>query len=627
LQALRFDEDGDVMSFRAEAAVLGMGEGAQQLDRRGALYSMRDGWGAWERPTHGSWVAVPLLIGADGWTLFVQHPLGEFDLREGEAKFTPWLGQKDVPLVAYMIAWEKPADVLHEYAKLTGAAPLPPKWTLGYMQSHRTLAGPDEVLRVARTFREKKLPCDALIYLGTGYCPAGWNTGHASVEFNPATFDKPAEIIDTLHDQHFHVVLHQNAPPRRLTGDEVRRAEADEEDVTNAQPNRQSSDISEYWARHRETFSLGIDGWWPDDGDELRRESRIARHRMYYEGPLLDRPNVRPWSLHRTGYAGVQRYGGWIWSGDIDSTWRTLATQVAIGQNHSLSLSPYWGTDIGGFYPTRELTGELYVRWFQFGAFCPSFRAHGRTWHLRLPWGWNTGELGPDEHNRSVDLAELRNPDVEPICRKYMELRYRLLPYTYTLCREAHDTGMPLIRGLWLHYPDDEQAIMRGDEFLWGPDILVAPVIERGVIERRLYLPKADWYDFWTNEKQSGGREVTRAVDLATMPLYVRAGAILPLDPVRQYSNEPTSEPTVVRVYSGRDGDFRLYEDDGETLDYHRGAFAWTRFRWNDDERQLTIEPDGGDLKREARTLVVELIPTGEKKTIEHSGRKTEVKF
>jgi alpha-glucosidase/alpha-D-xyloside xylohydrolase len=624
VQTLAFDAAGDTLSFRTDATVLGMGEGAQQFDRRGARYTMRDGWGAWERPTHGSWVAVPFLIGADCWALLVHHPLGEFDLRGAEAKFKPWLGQTDVPIVAYVTVWDEPADVLREYGRVVGYAPLPPKWALGYMQSHRTLAGPQEVLQVARTLREKKLPCDTLIYLGTGYCPAGWNTGHASVEFNPATFDKPKEMIDALHDLHFHVVLHQNAPPRRLTGDKVTHIDAQETEETR-RPNRRSSDISSYWARHRKTFLLGVDGWWPDDGDELRRESRINRHRLYYEGPLLDRPNVRPWNLQRTGYAGVQRYGGWIWTGDIDSRWETLKTQVPIGQNHSLSLSPYWGTDIGGFYPTRELTGELYVRWFQFGTFCPSFRAHGRTWHLRLPWGWNTGQLGPDEHNRSVDLSELRNPHVEPICRKYMELRYRLLPYTYTLCREAHETGLPLIRAMWLHYPEDEQAVTRGDQYLWGRDILVAPVVERGATERHLYLPEGNWYDFWSNAKHAGKREHTRDIDLETMPLYVRAGTILPLDPVRQYTSQPTDEPMTVRIYSGADGTFRLYEDDGQSLDYQRGQFAWTKFDWNDDSRRLTIQPYGGDLQPQSRALTVELVPGGERKTVSYDGQRIQV--
>jgi alpha-glucosidase/alpha-D-xyloside xylohydrolase len=628
IQELLLNNDGGAMSFRADEPVLGMGEGAQQFDRRGARYSMRDGWGAWERPTHGSWVAVPFLVGTDGWALLVHHPLGAFDLREPEASFSPWLGQSDSPLEGYLIAWQEPADVTREYARLVGRAPMPPKWALGYMQSHRTLAGPDEVLGVARTLREKKLPCDALIYLGTGYCPAGWNTGHASVEFNPATFDKPAEIIDALHDQHFHVVLHQNAPPRTLTGDHVERVDVDD-DKESSRPNRRSSDISQYWARHRKTFALGVDGWWPDDGDELRRESRIARHRLYYEGPLLDRPNVRPWNLQRTGYAGVQRYGGWIWTGDIDSRWETLAKQVPIGQNHGLSLSPYWGTDIGGFYPTRELTGELYARWFQFGAFCPSFRAHGRTWHLRLPWGWNTGEMGPDEHNRSVDPDQLHNAEVEPICRKYMELRYRLLPYTYTLCREAHDTGLPLIRALWLHYPDDDKAVTRGDEYLWGRDMLVAPVVEKGATERKVYLPKGEWYDFWTNQRHEGGREISRPVDLATMPLFVRAGTILPLDPVRQYTNQPVDDPTTIRVYPGPDGEFRLYDDDGASLDYQNGKFAWTRFTWDDDQKRLTIEPDksAGSMEPMARTFSIELMPGGEPKEIDYAGQPVEVTF
>jgi alpha-glucosidase/alpha-D-xyloside xylohydrolase len=626
------NHDGS-MTFRASAPVLGMGEGAQQFDRRGAEYSMRDGWGEWERPTHGSWVAVPLVIGTDGWALFVHHPFGKFDLRGETASFTPTPREEDgetplEPLVAYIIAWDEPADVLAEYKNLVGAAPLPPKWALGFMQSHRTLAGPGEVLEVARTFREKRLPCDALIYLGTGYCPAGWNTGHASLDFNPATWDKPAEMINALHEMDFRVVLHVNAPPRRLTGKEVTGVDTPDATGRQGRGRRRASTISDYWARHRETFALGVDGWWPDDGDELDRESRIARHKLYYQGPLLDRPNVRPWNLQRTGYAGVARYGGWIWSGDVDSRWETLKTHVAIGQNHSLSLSPYWGSDIGGFYPGPELTGELYVRWFQFGAFCPSFRAHGRTWHLRRPWGWNAGDAGPIEHNDwRPPESDLTNGEVEPICRKYLELRYRLLPYTYTLCRVAHDTGLPLMRPLWLHYPDDEQAITRGDEYLWGRDILVAPVTERGAAEWTLYLPEGQWYDFWTSERQSGGREITRTVDLATMPLYVRAGAIVPLDPVRQHTGETVNEPTSVRIYTGADGKFRWYDDDGASLEYERGQFAWTRLTWDDEARRLTIAREGGDgeLVPPPRTLVVEIMPGGEKRTVEYDGRRAEI--
>ena len=276
-----------------------------------------------------------------------------------------------------------------------------------------------------------------------------------------------------------------------------------------------------YWNAHRKVFALGVDGWWPDEGDPLDAASRLARIRMYWEGPQLDRPDRRPYALHRNGYAGMQRYGAFLWSGDVDSTWETLKTHVPIAINTSLTGIPYWGTDIGGFVPTKELTGELYVRWFQFGAFCPLFRSHGRTWKLRLPWGWNTGELGPNEIRGYGDAAnpgpdELHNAAVEPICRKYLELRYRLMPYLYSVVRECCLTGLPIIRALWLHDPDDPVGRARGDEFLWGPNILVAPVTEKGATTRRLYLPRGRWYDFWTGESLEGGREISRAVDLAT---------------------------------------------------------------------------------------------------------------
>ena len=272
--------------------------------------------------------------------------------------------------------------------RLTGHPEMPPLWSLGYQQSHRTLASREEVLSIARTFREKKLPCDALIYLGTGFCPSGWNTGHGSFTFNPSVFPDPKAMLDELHAMHFHVVPHVVIRSKSVSGsvsDPPEPGRTDEEKAAS------------YWNAHRKVFALGVDGWWPDEGDPLDAASRLARIRMYWEGRQLDRPDRRPYALHRNGYAGMQRYGAFLWSGDVDSTWETLKTHVPVAINTSLTGIPYWGTDIGGFVPTKELTGELYVRWFQFGAFCPLFRSHGRTWKLRLPWGWNTGELGPNE--------------------------------------------------------------------------------------------------------------------------------------------------------------------------------------------------------------------------------------
>jgi alpha-glucosidase/alpha-D-xyloside xylohydrolase len=277
---------------------------------------------------------------------------------------------------------------------------------------------------------------------------------------------------------------------------------------------------------------------------------------MYWEGMQMYRPNERPFALHRNATPGIQRYGGFIWSGDTRSLWKTLELHVAVAINTGLSGFPYWGSDIGGFSPTDEYTGELHARWFQFGAFCPSFRAHGRNWYLRLPWGWSEtdgGPLGAATHWRA-NPAELHNPRIEPVVRKYLELRYRMLPYVYTAARETHETGLPMMRALWLHYPGDPAAVRRGDEFLWGRDMLVAPVLEKGATERRLYLPRGAWFDFWTEKQLEGGREIRRSVDLETMPLYVRAGAVLPMGPVKQYVDEPVDGPLTLTVYPGASG-------------------------------------------------------------------------
>lgn len=622
VQRLAFDEAGGTnagVAFRTDGPVFGLGEGAQQFDRRGALYPMEPSWGGWNRPVLGSVVPSPFAVGADGWALFAHRPEGQFDLREGKGRFLPRPDPRGgAALDLFVIQLNDPSDALAEYIRLTGRPVMPPKWALGYFQSHRTLAGPEEPLQIARAFREKNLPCDALIYLGTGYCTNGWNTGHGSLAFNPNAF--VPENIQALHHLHFKVVFHVNHAPRNLFGASLAEASSSPLHIRN------------YWLRHRELLALGADGWWPDDGDELPLEARLARHRCYEEGPLQDRPNVRPWSLHRTGYAGAQRYGGWIWSGDIDSKWETLAAHVAVGLNHGLSLTPFWGSDTGGFYPTRELTGELYTRWFQFSAFCPSFRSHGRTWKLRLPWGWNTGDYGPVENNTNVDRAELHNAEVEPIARKYLELRYRLLPYNYSLARESIDTGLPMMRALWLHYPDDAEAVKLGSEYLWGRDLLVAPVVEKGAQSRRVYLPRGTWFDWWTGEKHAGPRWVDRSVDLATLPLYVRAGAIVPLDPLRQFTSQPVTDPTTLLIHPGADGLFTLYDDDGQSLGYRDDADAktiWIRGRWDDAARRLTLEPDarmkqwpGG-----TRVYAVEVAGGGKPVRMEFKGERVDLKL
>jgi alpha-glucosidase/alpha-D-xyloside xylohydrolase len=629
VQELSFGESAETNSvtFRVSEAVLGLGEGADQFDRRGANYPFINGQ-RYRLAELGARAFSPLVIGTEGWAIFVSAPLGSFDLRGEQGLFHPLSSAPAGHLELFVTDAEKPATAMQEFVRLTGKPVMPPKWALGYIQSHRTLSSEADILAEAQTFRDKNLPCDGFIFLGTGFCPAGWNFGHDSFQFNTNVFThQPAEVIQALHAQHLHVVLHI-VPKQRDYPSLHGQIPPSQDEKPDAQ------DIGTYWARHHELVAAGVDGWWPDEGDWFDVTSRLERHRMYYEGPLSERPNVRPWDLQRNGCPGIAQYGGWIWSGDISSSWKTFAAQVKVGLNTSLSLTPFWGTDIGGFYPStnHEYTGELYARWFEFASFCPSFRSHGRTWHLHLPWGWDTGQTGPIESRPAPDPSELHNAQVEPICRKYLDLRYQLMPYTYTITREAHDTGMPLMRALWLHYPHDPEAVKLGDEYLWGRDLLVAPVIEKAAASRRVYLPTGEWFDWWTGEKVAGGRWIERPLDLATMPIYARAGSIIPFDPVRQYTGQSVDEPTTLRVYPGADGSFTMYDDDGQSQGYLDGSDSktiWLRFRWENGRSRLIVERDErmNTWTSGTRVFNVEMAGTGKSKRVEFRGQPVTIRL
>jgi alpha-glucosidase/alpha-D-xyloside xylohydrolase len=627
-------DDGGVFQFLAgNAPILGFGEGGAQFDRRGVADAMRNGQGGYQLRTHGSRVPIQWLIGTEGWAVYIHQPFGAFDLKGDRVKLT---APSPLPLDCFLVVSKDPATIMREYARITGLPEMPPLWSFGYQQSHRTLAGPDEIMWVAKTMREKRLPCDTLIYLGTDFCPSGWNTHNGEFEWKKETFPDPKKAIDDLHALHYKVVLHVVIEGRHLTGTandacttperSGRTPDANGDLTKGTWPDERS--VGCYWPHHQGVFDLGIDGWWPDQGDGLDAPSRLNRIRMYWEGSQKWRPDERPYALHRNGYAGMARFGAFLWSGDVYSTWETLKTQVPVAVNTGLSGIPYWGTDIGGFVPTPEFLGDLYVRWFQFAAFCPLFRSHGRTWHLRLPWGWNTGELGPEETatysgaGRPPD-AELHNAQIEPICRKYLELRYRLMPYLYSAVRETTKTGLPILRAMWLHYPDDPVAVARGDQYLWGRDILVAPVVEKNATSRRLYLPKGAWYDFWSDERVDGGKEIDRAVDLSLMPLYVRAGAIVPMGPVKQYTGEAVDGPLTVTVYPGADGAFELFEDDGRSFAYRRGQWMGLTFRWADAARRLSVELTQGSVVRPPlpRAIAVRVAGRPETKSMSFSGR------
>jgi alpha-glucosidase/alpha-D-xyloside xylohydrolase len=664
VQTLVFEDDGRVSFTLDGRPVLGMGEGGPrpergtpwreqpvQFDRRGRLDTMEP---RWQADMYGSRNPAPLLVGTGGWALFVAAPWVQVDLRDpARGVFLPVL--PDAPALqternqqqnlgkglppagafppgffdVFVTDAHRPDAAMRDLAAVTGPAAMPPKWALGYMQSHRTLEDDRQLVAVVDTFRRKRIPIDAVIYLGTGFCPRGWNTPQPSFAFNTDVFRRdPAAVIRDLHERNVKVALHIVPWDRdRLPG------------LRGTIPPRagetiDASHISNYWQQHAGLLTAGVDAFWPDEGDWFNLFERLKRHQLYYEGPLADRPDVRPWHLQRNGYPGIARWGGWVWSGDTDSSWKTLEAQIAVGLNYSLSIGPFWGSDIGGFYPNSELTGELYARWVQFAAFCPSFRSHGRVWWMRLPWGWGGGDRGPLEYGnrnepippddpRNILASELNNPAIEPLVKRYAELRYQLLPYTYTLAWEARSTGLPLMRAMWLHYPDDVRAAGLATQYLWGRDLLIAPVFTRGASSRDVYLPQGLWYDWWTGERQSGGRTITRAVDLATMPIYARAGAIIPVDPVRQFTGEAVSGPTEVRVYRGAPGEFTLYDDDGVSQAYLKGRGSWIRFAWDDTAGQLTMQPGAPDGARNTiapRAFRIMIMPGGAARDVTYTG-------
>jgi alpha-glucosidase (family GH31 glycosyl hydrolase) len=332
-----------------------------------------------------------------------------------------------------------------------------------------------------------------------------------------------------------------------------------------------------WWAVHRELRALGVAGWWLDGGEGPPARARLHagdgtllhniydrfRQQAFAEGEAVDRPDQRAFMLCRSGAAGMQRLGAACWSGDINNDFATLEAQIPLGLNTGLSGVPYWGTDVGGFFHAVPETGELYARWFQLGAFCPVFRSHGWVWREHVPWA--------------------HGPEVEAICRRYAELRYRLLPYTYTLAWQARALGLPLMRPLVLNYPDDPRVWQLGHEFLWGDDLLVAPVTREGATAWPVYLPAGAWYDFWTGARHEGPGGVTLEAPLDRLPLLVRAGAIVPMGPVIQHTGLPQAEITLLihpspidpRSGSGTSR-FELYEDDGRSNAYRDGHYALT---------------------------------------------------
>ena len=295
IQQLKIDKDSGALSFlNGSSPLLGLGEGGPQFDRRGSTDRMHSGQGGYKLETHGGRVPIPWLIGTAGWAMFIHHPFGTFDFTGPEGKFQPKSPDAALPLDVFFIVANEPGVIMDEYANLTGHAEMPPLWSFGYQQSHRTLASREEVIAEAKTFRDKKLPCDALIYLGTGFCPSGWNTANGSFDWNSRVFPDPQLAIEELHKENFKVVLHSVITTDKLRGTVSEKCEQGSVNLESA---------SCLWDAHRKDFAMGVDGWWPDEGDSLDISSRLVRNRMYWEGAQIERPNERRRSIQNSSKA------------------------------------------------------------------------------------------------------------------------------------------------------------------------------------------------------------------------------------------------------------------------------------------------------------------------------------
>ncbi len=621
VQTIAVDPDSGHVQFPLGAGRLfGLGHGYKQhLDRRGFRYDLRvNGQVPEIMENHSANSPSPYVISTEGWALFFHQPWkGAIDLRGEVGCFEKYpAAYADI----FVVALSEPADAAREYYAFTGMPPMPPKYAFGYQQSYRTLVhnGVNQVVKTAKYMREHDLPCDLLVYLGTGYCDYGWNTWNGNFEWHPDVFPNPAESMRELHDMHYKVSLHVTKCFTGLHGS------VHDEEVSPLEYDHAKN----YWKRHEELYEVAQnEAWWPDDADEVDMEQRLARWRMYYEGSLRLNPDVRPLQMQRNAFPGHTKWGGIIWSGDVLAEWETLKNQVPIGLNVGMSCSPFWGTDTGGFFSTIRFTGELFARWFEYSAFTPFFRGHGRPSFLHNPWGWTeftSLDQIPLERAKALprDSAppEGTLPDarVEPICRKYLHARYELMPYFYSLAMDVHVQGLPMMRPLWFLFPGDEKACGIGSEYLLGDSLLVAPVTAKGATKWDVYLPEGIWYDYFKGTRYEGGEHTVEAA-LEDIPVFARAGAILPKAPVAPYvdtGKKDGFDELSLAVYQGADGEYALYEDDGISLGYLRKEYTRTVFRWDDAAGALTATGESTMFPGMEREIRATILPEGRELTV-----------
>ena len=609
-----YDRSGQVISDDAEPAAwdgsrvrawksmppdehyFGLGEKTGPLDRRGHNYVMwnTDVYG-WDQNTDPLYQDVPFFMGLRGgraYGLFFDNTYrSNFDFGVASPdRFS--FGAEGGEMNYYFFWGPDPRKVLSRYTELVGRMPLPPLWAMGYHQCRYSYY-PDKMVRfIADNFRLRHIPCDAIFF------DIHYMDGYRIFTWDKSRFPDPAGLLRDLHAQGFHTVTiidpGVKVDPKYwvyqqgIAGDEFAKLPDGKPFVGKVWPGESAfpdftrDSVRTWWGTlHKGLLADGVDGIWndmnepsvfevpsktmPDDvlfNDEGLHSPHTKIHNVYgmemsratREGLLKIKPNERPLVITRDTYAGGQRYAA-VWTGDNSSTWEHLALSVPEIMGMGLSGVALVGADIGGF-AGGGATPELYTRWLETGVFYPYCRTHVEYGApSQEPWSYG---------NRK-----------EEINRQSIELRYRLLPYLYNAFRETSETGIPVMRALLLEYPDDPAAVSQDHEFLFGDDLLVAPVLKDGRTTSEAYLPKGVWYDFWTDRRYDGPTGLSASAPLDRIPLYVRAGAIIPTRPVVQYVGEAPIDPLTFEIYpslSGVESSREYYEDDGISFDFERGV-------------------------------------------------------
>ncbi len=539
----------------------------------------------------------------------------------------------------YVIYGSEPAKILNTYTQLTGRMPLPPRWSLGYQQCRWSYESDVVVRELAREFRQRRIPCD-VIHLDIDYM-----NGYRVFTWSPKRFGDAPQLLQDLKQEGFQTVtivdpgvkyepeadyqvfdegLNNNYFVRKTDGQLFHGYVWPDKAVF---PDFLNPEVRDWWGSLQKNLtSLGVAGIWNDmnepalddrpfgdpgnkiwfpldalQGPINERTNHAEAHNLYglmmaqasYKGLEQLRPTERSFVLTRSGYAGIQRWSA-VWTGDNQSLWEHLEMSIPMLCNLGLSGVAFVGADIGGF--AGNATGELFARWMQVGMLYPLMRGHSA--------------LSTERHEPWVFGEK-----VEKICREYIELRYRLLPYLYTLFWEAATSGVPILRPLPYHFPNDLKTFTISDQLMLGSSLLAAPIYRPGVDHRAVYLPEGCWYDWWSGEVFEGPTHILAHAPLERMPLYVRAGSIIPMAPVMQYVDERPLDQLTLRVWKGT-GEFTLYEDDGHSFEYKTGAFCTTPYRVRSEGQETIVEIGAreGDWTPPEREVVVEVVGVEEQR-------------